>query len=387
MQSNDDDIFDAEDAEELFLELRRLQSKTKCTEATLFEIIQTFSKYHNLEAPTKADLKRVDRKMQNLAGATYLELHGCKKSLTACGKFVFEPKDKRERCPLCGAERFNANGKPNEVRFRLMFVDVDVFARSNHLLSSHTQRVFYFPIEPKLRALMKTQEYFDLIQHEFERPRNPEYITDVYDSPAWQKFLGEVKYPNDRIALQMCIDAIPAFAADTYSLKPLALMNWSLSPTIRGKTEFMLLMMLLPATLKDGQKKYYDFAAGFELNRLSSKGVGGVKIKIFGTSMDTKGREELLGMQACQAYQSCWVCTHSWSPGRLVRRRQCIFDGYRAFLAPGSRARRRTFKFKGFTYQYRWVSVYSVLFYVVLACMLLLLILTHPLSYVIIQVC
>lgn len=227
--------------------------------------------------------------------------------------------------------------------------------------------MFYFPITPKLTSLLKTNEYFQLIQHEYDRPRNPDFITDVYDTPAWREFMGPPKYPNDRIGFQICVDGIPAFAANTFSLKPFAWMNLSLSPAIRGKVKFMLLMMLLPATLKEGQKKYYDFAADYELNRLNSEGIGGVKIKVFGTSMDTKGREELLGMQACQAYQSCWVCTHSWSPGRLVGRRQCLFDGYRVFLAPGSRARRQTFRYKGRKYQFRYDLSISVLWCVILA--------------------
>ena len=104
-----------------------------------------------------------------------------------------------------------------------------------------------------------------------------------------------VTYPNDRIAFQVCVDAIPAFAADTLSLKPFTWMNLSLSPTIRAKTRHMLLMMLLPAKLKMGQKKYYDFAAKYELNRLFEEGIDGIKVKVFGCSMDTKGREELLG--------------------------------------------------------------------------------------------
>ena len=312
----------------------------------------------------------MDKKMQELAGATYLELHGCKKTRTGCGKFIFKPDDKRTRCPLCGAARLDLNGKPLEVRvvyiiyIESFFVCL-LFYYSAILLfihrSSPTQRVFYFPIGPKLRSLLATQEYFQLIQHEYERPRNPDYITDIYDTAAWQEFMGPVKYPIDRIGFQFCVDGIPAFAANTFSLKPLAFMNFSLSPALRGKVKFMLLMMLIPATLKEGQKKYYDFAADYELKRLSSEGIGGIKIKIFGTSMDTKGREELLGMQACQAYQSCWVCTHSWSPGRLVGRRQCIFDGYRAFLAPGSRARRQTFTYKGNKYQFRYCLVLCLL--------------------------
>lgn len=123
-QSNDSKIFDAEDSAEFFAELRRLQSKTKCTEATLFEIIDTFSKYHDMAAPTKSDLAKIDKKMQKLAGATYLELHGCKRSKTGCGKFVFKPEDKRACCPLCGAARFDVKGKPLEVRvvFLVLFI-------------------------------------------------------------------------------------------------------------------------------------------------------------------------------------------------------------------------------------------------------------------------
>ena len=126
LQSHDSKIFDAEDSAEFFAELRRLQSKTKCTEATLFEIIDVFSKYNNLEFASKSEMAKMDKKMQELAGATYLELHGCKKTRTGCGKFIFKPDDKRTRCPLCGAARLDLNGKPLEVRvvyiiYRIIF--------------------------------------------------------------------------------------------------------------------------------------------------------------------------------------------------------------------------------------------------------------------------
>ena len=58
----------------------------------------------------------------------------------------------------------------------------------------------------------------------------------------------------------------------------------------------MLLLMLLPSTMKGvASKKYYDFAARFELNDLFHTGVDGVKVKVFSTTMDTPGRAELLG--------------------------------------------------------------------------------------------
>lgn len=59
------------------------------------------------------------------------------------------------------------------------------------------------------------------------------------------------------------------------------------------------------------------------------------------------------GMQTCQSYTGCPVCTHEWTPGTLVSRKACVCDGYRRFLAPESRARRRRFQYKGKTYEYR----------------------------------
>ena len=70
------------------------------------------------------------------------------------------------------------------------------------------------------------------------------------------------------------MDAIPAFAAGTLSLKPMEFINLSLPPGVRSKSENIQLLMLLPASLQKGiaQKKYYDFAADYELNELASKG-------------------------------------------------------------------------------------------------------------------
>ena len=86
-------------------------------------------------------------------------------------------------------------------------------------------------------------------------------------------------------------------------------------------------------------------------------GIDGIKIKIFSTSMDTKGREELLGMQSCQSYQGCPVCLHTWTPGKVVGRRQVVCDGYRCFLHPDSAARQQTFEYEGENYEYRSVRV------------------------------
>ena len=158
------------------------------------------------------------------------------------------------------------------------------------------QRVFYFPLAPRLRSLLSLKQYWGMCQHEFHRPSNDQMFTDVYDSPDWKKFMGPCTYPNKRVGLQGCGDGIPAFAAGTLSLKPWMFMNLSLPPAVRSKPKYMLLFMLLQESIKQNQqRKYFEFAATFELNDLFHQGINGIKIKIFSTSMDTKGREELSG--------------------------------------------------------------------------------------------
>ena len=99
-------------------------------------------------------------------------------------------------------------------------------------------------------------------------------MSDIYDSPAWAEFMGPVTLPLKRIGLLFCVDAIPAFAAGTLSLKPMEFINLSLPPGVRSKAENIMLLMLLPSSLSKGraQKKYYDFAAAFELTDLAAKG-------------------------------------------------------------------------------------------------------------------
>ena len=104
------------------------------------------------------------------------------------------------------------------------------------------------------------------------------------------------------------MDGIPAFSSKTKSLKPLEYHNLCLSPVVRVRTENILLHMLMPDDLgHEAQKKYFDFAVEYELKDMFENGVDGVKVKIFSTSMDTPGRADLLGMEACNSYTPCCV--------------------------------------------------------------------------------
>lgn len=132
--------------------------------------------------------------------------------------------------------------------------------------------------------------------------------------------MGPCKYPNDRIGLQGCGDGIPAFTAKfTLSLKPWFFMNLSLAPGSRTKPKYMLLFMLLQQSIKqEQQRKYFDFAAKFELNEMFTTGIDGIKIKVFSTSMDTKGREELSGIFSVFYFFAfliiCVCCRHAGMP-------------------------------------------------------------------------
>ena len=141
--------------------------------------------------------------------------------------------------------------------------------------------VYYFPLKPKLQALFKQPVYKKLLRHEFERPKNDELMTDVYDSPEWKKTMGPPSSPPKRVGVVLGVDAIPAFSStpDSTSLKPWLAMMANLPPSIRTKEENMIVLALLPNGLKEGkQKKYYDWAAEYELNDVFINGIDGIKV-------------------------------------------------------------------------------------------------------------
>lgn len=55
-------------------------------------------------------------------------------------------------------------------------------------------------------------------------------------------------------------------------------------------------------------------------------------------------------MISCQGYQSCPVCTHSWSPPLS---HGVVCDGYRAFLPEGDPGRQQKFTYQGEVYEFK----------------------------------
>ena len=106
---------------------------------------------------------------------------------------------------------------------------------------------------------------------EARRQSSDRYITDVYDAPRWKELMGPAPANHvERIAVQQCVDGVEPFNyGTTESVKPCQYCILSLPPHLRYKPAYMLLQMLIPAHLKgQAAKKYYDWAAEYEMNDL-----------------------------------------------------------------------------------------------------------------------
>ena len=130
--------------------------------------------------------------------------------------------------------------------------------------------------------------------------------------------------------------------------------NLALPPSLRAKAENVLLLMLLPDGLsKDAQKKYYNFACDYELQDLFQNGVGGVRVKVFGSTLDTPGRAELLGPyysshhamsvifsithpQACKLAKHTRVAVFVSTAGQVVSKGNANLMATAGFWLPGN---------------------------------------------------
>jgi hypothetical protein len=214
------------------------------------------------------------------------------------------------------------------------------------------QVCYYFPLRDQLRHMLSIRAYRDLLMFESRRPSCRDSMSDVYDSPRWREKMGAPTETLTRIGVQYCVDgvSISSRRPAAGSFKPWQLLNLSLAPWLRYKTRHMLVQMLIPAELKSSAAaKYYDWAAEYEMNDLHLRGVSGVRVLLYGVTLDAPGRRELLNMQTVSAFFPCPHCLHTAQPGRG---KQC-FGGYRRFLDVGSPWRQRRFVYEGYTYEFR----------------------------------
>lgn len=304
--------------------LRRVQSETGCSTRTLKKAYAALKPFMTARARKGRSFRQVDKVLRGASGATSMRLNGC----IGCHGYVFTPQDASTHCPKCDYPRFSPKGKPNET-------------------------CFYFPITTKLRQLLRLPKFQKLLRYEATRPRNRKFWTDVFDTPRWRRVMGvcDNEDRTTRIALQLCVDSFTAFAYGGMSVKPLEFILLNLPPNLRMRVQNMLLCMLIPAELKGHQaRKYYDWAADFEIKNLHFRGVDGVRVVVYATSLDAPGRAELLGMQSHGAMFGCPYCDICFDPGLLTKP---VYGGFRRFLPMRHPWRRVTsFEYNGLTYYF-----------------------------------
>ena len=206
-------------------------------------------------------------------------------------------------------------------------------------------------------------------------------MSDLFDSPEWSKVMGPATRRLTRIGLVGCVDGIPCFRIGGLSLMPSEFFIANLPPEHRTKAGNMIMHMLLDSTLTStAMRKYYKFAAEFEMNQLRRVGVDGVRIILFANTMDTKGvcvlcipymhtyinimhpihvsilgREKHCNMQTCQSYTPCLHCLHENDTPIPGFGTQLVFDGFRRWLPRRHPLRARSVDNGAF--QYRNVEI------------------------------
>lgn len=96
--------------------------------------------------PTK--VTSADKKMQKMAGAKRVYLHGCVGQ--GCNK-VWGPEDPATTCNLCGCDRFDAAGRAHE-------------------------SIVHFPLIDQFKSLLACPQYEDAVRWESRRKANPAYM-------------------------------------------------------------------------------------------------------------------------------------------------------------------------------------------------------------------
>ena len=151
-------------ADQLCVDIRRLQQRCGCSDSTCDEIMSTFSKYLSLDAD---DFRSFDGKMQEMAGASVLRLNGCPE----CNCHVYLPDDEATTCPhvfdegekagkargdVCGHSRFDPNGQPWEASYVCMLCAFTSIFSHQFIIFSHTASLL-LPDSDKIKGVVADQ--------------------------------------------------------------------------------------------------------------------------------------------------------------------------------------------------------------------------------------
>ena len=169
--------------------------------------------------------------------------------------------------------------------------------------------------------------------------------------------MGQVSDKITRLGLLLCLDGFPAFHGKhkgSPSLMPVEFINLSLPAHLRYDVDNIMMWMLVPHEMSAGsQLKYFQYVCLQELNPLQTRGVPGpdgpVKIKLFGASLDLKGKEKFYDQISVTGYCSCSTCNlhYDQGPGGA------IYASSRLFLPADHPLRSKNCEFEGLSFTFR----------------------------------
>ena len=175
--------------------------------------------------------------------------------------------------------------------------------------------------------------------------------------------MGPATRTVTRIGLLGSIDGVPAFhqkhkGAPTLNIAEL--INLSLPPHVRYDPDNMLPWAIIPNEMSGSQQvKYFDWICHTDLNGLADVGVPGpsgpVKVKLFGGSLDLKGKEKFFNQIVVGGYCGCSTCKIHFDQGP----RGPIFSSARMMLPAGHPLRKKSIVFQGQPYQFRIIETRS----------------------------
>ena len=238
-----------------------------------------------------------------------------------------------DTCPKCGTRRFDNRGNPVEF-------------------------LIWFPLYPRLEALLKVSQFQREVRYENRRQHHADYVTDVYDCRWYKELMGDVRGNLiTRMALLLCLDGFPAFHAKhkgAPSLMPAEFVLLSLPPHLRYDPDNILMWMLIPQEMSaSSQLKYFRYICRTELNPLQTEGVPGpdgpVHVKLFGASLDLKGKEKFYNQIQVVGYCGCSTCCIHYDQGPDG----AIYGCSRQFLPVDHPLRSKDCEFEGLTLHYR----------------------------------
>jgi hypothetical protein len=192
--------------------------------------------------------------------------------------------------------------------------------------------LYYFPIEPRLKAIASSVYAPFLFYDEFRfRPKGllNNWMFDVYDSDKWKFFTSQMGRDEKFIGISICWDGADIFQFSGKSMWATQICILNFPPPIRNKLWFGLHVTVLDtgsdaALYVLGQELEYLWRTGFVVNGQR------YRVGVISAVFDGRGLEKAMKTHGANSLTGCNLCSF---PG-LRCGGATVYPGYRQYLHP-----------------------------------------------------